>query len=304
MNMNSLGRAALTLALLPLMASADESTEHAVEFRAGSGYRYDSNVSIDEIDRTSFQADNAWLLDVGIGFGIDFTDRLSLELDYDYSLTSYQDLSGFDIGLHQASTGLAYSTNEFDAGVTARYFAAQLDDSGFLDVGQAATHVGRLFGERVYLRGGLTYSDKDFADQPLRDADNAELRADAYYLLDGMRRYVSASYSHGRENSVGPGFDYLSHTARFAYGHQLNIAALPVDLKAALRVEQRDYRNAMPTLGEPREDERFLAGLSAAVPLNRHLRFEAEAEYADNASNLASADYDETVVSVSLATRF
>lgn len=304
MSIISVGRATLFLALVPLTVFADGSADDALEFRAGAGYRHDSNVSIDEIDRTSFQADSAWLFDVGVGFDVDVTDRLSLELDYDYSMTSYQELSEFDLGLHQVSAGVVYRVNEYDTGVTARYFHARLDGSQFLDVGQAATHVGRLFGERVYLRGGLTFSDKDFADQPLRDADQAEVRADAYYLLDGMRRYVSASYSHARENAVGPEFDYLGHTARLSYGHQLVVASLPLDLKAALRIEQREYRNPTPALGAVRDDDRLLAGLSAGIPLNRYLRLEAEAEYADNNSNLASADYDETVVSVSLETTF
>jgi hypothetical protein len=305
--MDKLLKQAPLTALATLLAAAPalaETDRNPFEFRAGAGYRYDSNVSIEEIDQATSEADTAVLLDLGLGLNIDLTERLSLQADYDYSHTAYQEFSDFDLAIHQATAGLSYRADAFDAGLTGRYFATKLDGDGLLDLSQGSASLGRLFGDWLYLRGAYTASRKEFADFPLRDADNGEIRADAYYLIDGMDRYVSLGYGIDRENAVGEEFDYDGGTARLSYGHRLALGERPVDLKARMQFDNRDYDHVTAAIGTPRRDDRWRAGLSAAVPLWRRLNLEAEAQYADNASNLEAADYAETVVSLNLATEF
>lgn len=274
------------------------------EARAAAGFLYDSNVSLSELDQSSSQADQALLLDFGVGVNIPFGQHLKLSADYDFSRTQYQELSQFDLDLHQVVATLGYQDRFFDASISGNYFNAVLAGDGYLNLTQAGGSLGYLFRQTLYLRGAYTVSQKDFADYPQRDSDNTELRTDAYYLLDGMHRYVSLGYSAVNEDALGPEYDYQGAIARLAYGHKLVMGERPLKLKAQLRLEERDYDNITPSIGELRQDQRWGAGLSANLPLSTHLNLLGEVNYNDNQSNLASANYDETTFSLSLGANF
>lgn len=273
-------------------------------FEASAGYKYDSNVNLSEIDDNTEQADTALQYKLGADLRARLADNLTLYLDYGYSATRYQELSGYDLAIHQAQARISYRLGAFDTGLAARHFHALVDGDGFLDINQGAVSVARMLDDTWYLRAAFTHSDKTYADYPARDADNEALDADVYYLLDGMNRYVSMGMRVDSEDAVSDEFDYVSGNLRLAYGHQLPLGSRNLKLKGQLKLEKRDYQHLTASLGEKRDDERLRAGLTATLPLSRYLEMSAEAEYANNASNLPSADYSETVFSVNFATAF
>lgn len=282
--------------------AAERKPEFGVD--AGVGYQFDSNVNIAELDTSTGEADNALLLELGLDGNIPLTDKLSLKLGYGYSQTTYQDFSEFDLGLHRGHAEVGYRVGGFDTAVALRRFAVLLDNERFLDIRQVSPSVSRLIGNTLYLRGAYTNAEKTYTDNPARDAVNDAVEADAYILLNGMQRYLAFGFRVDTEDAVNGELDYDGTRAKATYGHRLEWLPLDVDLKAKLQMENRDYVNVTEAIGAPRRDKRFRAGLSAAVPLSQRFRLEGEAEYADNASNLDTAAYDETVFSVNLAAEF
>jgi hypothetical protein len=295
----TISRLLLALLLVASIAQADDR-KASVDFKASAGYQHDSNVSISELDTNTGEADNALLLELGIDGKVPVSDALTLKAGYGYSQTTYSNFSEFDTAIHQLHADLAYRVGGFDTGLALRHFAATLDGDRFLDIRQVSPSIARLFGNTLYLRGAFTDSKKLYADRPERDADNSAVDFDAYVLLDGMKRYIAFGYRLDDETATDSELDYAGRRLKLAYAQQLNA----LQLKAQVSLENRDYRNVMESLGEARRDERLRAGLSAALPLSEHFSLNGEAQYADYASNLASASFDEMIYNVSLAASF
>jgi hypothetical protein len=78
-----------------------------------------------------------------------------------------------------------------------------------------------------------------------------------------------------------------------------------MDLKAHLQFDNRHYAFVGDDAeAPPRRDERFRAGLSAVMPISEHFDLNGEIAYADNASTLDAARYDEIVYGINVAVGF
>jgi hypothetical protein len=80
-----------------------------------------------------------------------------------------------------------------------------------------------------------------------------------------------------------------------AYGHRIEIGPVDVGVKATLQYENRDYLNVTESVGEPRRDERLRAGINSTIQISEYFGITGDVDYADNRSNLASANFDEMV---------
>lgn len=286
---------------LPSIATAGEA-EFGVD--AELGYRYDSNVGVAELDTNTGEADSALTIDVGGSAAIPMTDRLSLTLGGGYSQTRHRAFSAFDLGMLRADAELAFRIGGFRTGLALRHFGARLDGSRFLDLRQVSPSVARLFGDSLYLRAAYTAAEKTYAEHPERDAVNDAIAADAYLLFDGMEHYLSFGLEADAEDAPDAAFDYEGRRAKATWGRRLAGFPVPVDLKARLQREVRDYSGVTESIGAPRRDERFGASLAVELPVSELFSVNAEAEYRDVRSNLDTAAYAETVLSVSLAAGF
>lgn len=292
---------ASVVAAKPAFAAADRPT---IRFNAGAGYQYDSNVNVADLDTNTGEADNALLLGLGLEAKFPLGNRLSFTAGYGYDSTTYQAFSDFDLAIHHLQAVANYKLAGFDTAVTLDHVSARLDGDSYLDATQVAPSLARLFGERLYLRGSIVGAEKSYTANEARKADNDALRADAYILFDGMQRYLALSHVRDSEDALASEFDYDGMRSKLTYGHRLEIGRAKVDLKTHLQFENRDYPEVTDSSGAPRRDERLRAGLCAAVPLSQRLELRGEAEYANNRSNLAAADFDETVYSLNIGASF
>ena len=299
---NTLPALMLALCAVPAVAAAESTPTFG--FDAGVGYQYDSNVNIAQLDSNTGEADSALTYELGLDGDIPVTDKLSLNIGYGYTRTAYQEFSEFDLGLHQGTAQLGYRIGHFDTAIALRQFVVMLDNERFMDIRQVSPSVSRLFGESFYLRAAYTSAEKTYEENVERDAVNDAIGADAYFLLDGMKQYVAIGIEAASENARDAELDYDGTRLKATYGHQLQWLSRDLEFKARVQVENRDYANVTESIGAPRRDERFRASLSAGLPLSETFSLEGEAAYGDNASNLDSAAYDETVFSVNLTAAF
>ncbi len=290
-------------ASLPALSGASENGLE-LGFDASAGYQFDSNVNVAEIDTSTGESDSAILLHAGVNGALPVTSKLAFNLVYDYSQTSYRQFSDFDIALHHAQATLNYGIAGLDTAVSLDRFAARLGRERFLDINQVSPSVAHLFGETVYLRAAFTRADKNYAEAVSRNAINDAVRADAYFLFDGMKHYLSLGYDTNREDALDAELDFKGTRSMLAYGHRIELGSLAVDLKARLQFETRDFANVTETIDERRRDKRLRAGFSALVPLSEYFVLSSEVEYANNRSNLATADFDETLYTISLMLDF
>lgn len=295
---------------LVLLAGLSFTTANAKDkgpefgFEAGAGYQYDSNVSLSEIDQNTGEADSALVLNAGANASLPIAGNLSLNIAYDYAQTSYRQFSEFDLAIHHGMAELALGIAGFDTSVTLDRFDARLDHGKFLDITQVSPAIGRLFGESFYLRGAYVQADKTYAETATRNAGNEAIRADAYLLFDGMKRYLSFAYRVDTEDAIDDELDFDGNRAMLAYGHRIELGRVDIDIKASLQLENRDYLNVTESIGELRRDERLRAGINTAVQFTEYFGIAGSADYADNRSNLASANFDEMVYTVGMQLEF
>jgi hypothetical protein len=227
-----------------------------------------------------------------------------MDLGYTYAATRYDNLDRFDLALHRWHAALRYRFAGFDGELSLDRFTARLADAAFVEINRVSPSLSRLFGDWLYLRGAFVHSEKSYDEHGDRDAVNDALRGDAYFLIDGMQRYFALTMEHARENALIESLGYEGISGKVAYGHRIDSATLPLELKGHVQVENREYASMAGSDQGPRRDERLRAGLCAVLPLIEHFELTGQAEYADSASTLEAASYAEMVYTVSVGARF
>lgn len=293
---------ALIAALAFAVAAQADEQKASFDFNFGAGYSQDSNVGIADIDNNSGSSDTARTLEAGISSKLPLTNALQLRLGYDYSDTAYSELSEFDLGLHHGVLEIGLDAAGFNTAITIDRYVAYLDGEEYLGITQVTPNVSKLFSNFLYLRVGYTDSTKEYDVLTNRDADNESLRVDAYWLIDGMDRYIAIGLQSGEENAVDDEFDYDSFMSMLTLGQTLS--AVPVELKAQLKLENRDYRHVTESIQALRRDDRLRASLTATIPLSNHVELQGTIERSDTESNLESANVDKMVYGLNISATF
>lgn len=296
----------LALLALPLTVLADDDVkrERPFSFEFSVGARHDSDVAVLELDTSSGQGDVAALVDVGLGFDRNLTEKLTFKLGYDFSQTLHQDFDPFDIRIHRGSTELAYDFGRIDAGVSYLYADAALDDEGFLVLKRVSPSVSRLFGTRLFVRLAYARTDKEFASAVGRDATAEAWSADTFVFLKGVTSYFVFGYLLQDEDALADAFDYDGAREKLQFAQHFSVGSKSLKLKTEVHHESRDYRDPQDPAEARREDDRygFLAELE--LPLSKRTFLKTRYQYDDNRSNLASVNFDEHVVSVEFGAKF
>lgn len=296
----------LVVIMSALTAADGYADEQRVKFSldAAAGVEQDSNVALVELDNSSGEADTATVLSGGLNMKLATSKQTSLSIGYDYSGTSYQRFSEYDLDLHHAMAEVAFNGRHFDAAITADRYEGVLDGEGYLTLTQTSPNVSKLFGSHVYMRGAYIDSSKKYDELSSRNADSSAVRLDTYFLLDGMNRYISVGLQKTAEDAVDLELDFDGLQAAIAYGHNLKLPLMRLQLKAQLRYEERDYLNVTESIAARRNDKRLRSSLTAAVPFTDHIKLEGSVEHSDNTSNLDSAVIDKMVYGLGLSVKF
>lgn len=285
-------------------ASQADDSRFDVDFNAGFGAKYDSNVAIVELDNSAGEADSATVLEAGLGFKAAIGDHVSLKVAYDYSGTRYREFSGFDLDLHHGHASLALRSGALDSALAFDRFEGVLSGEDYLVQTQVSPSIARLFGTRWYLRGAYTRADKEFATLSERDATSDALRVDAYLLIDGMDHYLSFAVQSASEDAVNADYDFDGAMGQLSWGYRFDLPSADIKLKAQLRYERRDYDALLPESTEQRVDDRMRAKLSLEIPFTEHVSVGASVEETRNESGLAGADLDRTVYAMEFGVAF
>lgn len=283
--------------------SADEQRAR-VDFEIGAGFSHDSNVGIADIDSNSGTSDTARKLEAGISTRIPVSDAIKLRFGYDYSDTAYTELSEFDLGLHHGVAELGFETAGFVTALTIDRYVAYLDGDEYLAITQVTPSVSKLYGNRLYLRGAYTDASKEYGVLSNRDADNESVRLDAYWLIGGMDRYIALGLQSGEEDALDDELDYDSFMSMLTLGQTVSALRLPIEFKAQVKLENRDYRSITESIQDVRRDDRLRASLTTTILLSDHFELEGTIERANTESNLDSADVSKMVYGLNISASF
>ncbi len=273
------------------------------------GFEVDDNVSTDELDNNSSLSDKALLIDLGGTYKPRFGDAYGLELGYDFSQSVHEDLSDFDLQTHSLSATVEREIAPWDLGFTYLYSRTFLGGDDFLGIHSLTPSVGRSVTDRWYvsLRYGLQIKDFIQNRNDARDAVNNGLTVDNFIFFDQSRSYISVGYRIEDENTDGDAFDYV--------GHFLHVRAklrLPIEqlrrfnptLRLGYQFSKKDFSSITPSIGADRDDERMTFSGALSLDLTETVNTELSFETIEAVSNLASADFDETVVTFKVGVKY
>jgi hypothetical protein len=268
------------------------------------GAEYDSNVSIEEVDRASNEGDYGLTLEAKVGAEQQLTERLELALHYDFSQTFYSEFSEVDRQTHILGSDLGWRLNEVDANLSAFYINSRLDGKDFLQLARISPALSGFVARQWFLRGGYIFQDKSLQGRSLRDADSHAGEFDLYFFAQGLRRYFNLGYRYRYENARAAPLDYASNAVKLRYIQRVELASRLAKLELFWRYENRDYRAITPEIGEKRRDDRHRLGIDFEIPLFADASLQLYYVYADYQSNLERVDYTQNVGGVKFVYRW
>ena len=260
------------------------------------GVEYDSNVSIEEIDRNTSQSDYALTLDAGVEVEKEFSDTLEGSLSYDFGQTLYDEFSVVDRQTHIFGADLTADLGKADTGLSFYYIDARLDGDPFLELYRVSPSVSGFLSRKWFARGAYVYLDKTIEDRPQRDAETHAGEADLYFFRRGLRSYFNLGYRYKDEDARADFLDYQSHGVKLRYVHRLELFGKTAKLELAWRYEERDYSGITPGIGESRDDEGDRGQPDFELPVTEKGAIQLYGGYPDYSSNYQPADYDQIVV--------
>lgn len=300
----TLSVACIVLSFAASSWAQDSGKNFDFDINFGIAGEYNSNVTVSEIDASVGEADIATLID----FGIDayWQPAASWNVDFGYQLSDrrYQDFSEFDLMLHLFYGDVSYDFDVYTVGGNYYYADANLGGDSFLTLHQYSIYAARMIGESVYLRAALNQSDKSFVAFPERDADTQGFAVDTFYFFNEGRSFLLFGGNYDDEQASADMFSYKGNTLRFRYSHRFTMFNQDARFQLGYRVHNRDYRANALGLQQPRKDRHNVIDSRLEIPIWQRLMAVTLLEHGDYNSNLESADYSETRISLGVMLKF
>ena len=196
------------LAVLAAGATAQEGEERSREWRGevGVGAEYDTNVSVDEVDVTSGEADSAWLVDFELGVTQPLGKQTDLNLNYDFSQATYERFSRVDRQTHILGADVGTDLGKANTGISAYYINSRLDGEPFLEYLRVSPSLSGFLARKWFARGAYVFSERTIEDRADRDATTHSGEADLYYFHRGLRSYFNIGYRYRDEDATAARF--------------------------------------------------------------------------------------------------
>lgn len=309
-NLNRLaaGAGVSALAIFAASAHAQETVSSSggldVLFEGKVGMEYNSNVAVLDLDTNTGEDDSAATINGLIELSGSPVEKFTLRGGYEFSQTLHEEFDAFDLTLHRGYAEAGYDFGFATIGVLGNLAQANLDGDEYLTFTQVSPYIARQFGASLFLRLSYAATEKSFDGRPERDATSDTVAADAYFFLDGAKRYISIGAKAIEEDAVSDELDFDGGSARIRVVQRFGALERELTFRAGLEYEQRDYDAATPVIGAPREDRRTSVDISLEAPVTDNLFIEGMYRYGGYESNLATADYDEQIAALRLGVRY
>lgn len=292
-----------------------------VSGHVAGGYQHDSNVTVDELNASADQSDEAWTFDAGLEGTLKPSRPLAVTLGYSLSGRRYQNLDQFDQNIHLWSADVSYDFEPVTVGASYHFSHATLGAEPFLEFQRKSVYVGTMVGESVYLRGSIQDKDKDFDDSNARDADIRGLSLDSFLFFNRSQSHVLFGLDGDQEDARADAYDNDLFRVRLALIHRFNFAGNSSRFRLSWRYEDRDYDQVSvtgldPLLGDRltgdltersmgrRSDKSYIVEATWRIGLTDIFSLEPSISHGRYTSSVDSADYDKTVAGLSLRAGF
>tara|TARA_R110002110_G_scaffold415561_1_gene650776 strand:+ start:76286 stop:77221 length:936 start_codon:yes stop_codon:yes gene_type:complete len=278
------------------LADADQVKPLEFDADIGIGIEYDSNVSVEEVDRSSNEGDYALNLDLGVQVSKALNDTFTVGASYDFSQSLYEEFSEVDRQTHIVGADMNAKLSAFDTGLSFYYIDSRLDGSKFLELYRLSPSISGFLAKKWFARGAYVYSEKVIVNRSDRDAYTHSGEADLYYFRRGLRSYFNVGYRYKNEDAESDRLDYTSNSIKLRYIQRIEMFSRLAKLELAWRYEDRDYSSPTPSIEQDRQDDRNRWRADFEIPLIGRSALQLFYGYADYESNYPQADYTQNLI--------
>jgi len=311
----------LAVGLMSPVLVAEAADKAELNGHLEGGYEHDSNLTVDELNASSGESDEAWVFDAGLEGILKPAERLNVTLGYSVSGRRYQIFDRFDQDIHLASADVSYDFDPVTVGASYHFSHATLGSDPFLDYRRASVYLGRLVGDDVYLLASLQDKAKDFEDSSARDSDIKGASLDSFFFFNEARSHLLLGLDGDREDAEADAYDNRLVRVRVSLVHKFTLAGQDNRFRLGWRFEDREYEAVTITSSDPlltdpltgdltersssqRVDQARILEAGWRIGLTEVVSVEPSISYGNYTSNVDSADYEKTVAGVTLRAGF
>lgn len=284
--------------------SAAQNSDGEFTVAVEAGLESDSQLTVEEIDQYEATSDIARHLQFEAEGDWQAGSNFNIKAGYNYMSKSYQDNPDFDLDIGRLYGDVSYDFTEVTLGTNHHSIDAKLAGDSFLDMSRTGFYAGRLFANSFYVRAELLDIKKTFNTLSDRDANADVIALDAYYFFNQGLSFIAFGLESEEETAQVNYYSYDADNYRATYSNEFNWLSKRNQLKLNWRYYQRDYQDIYPDIEESREDTRNSFSLTWDLFFNDSLSLITHLEQTYSESNLPSADYDATQISLILRAEF
>ena len=293
--------------LAGLQPPQDDPKRFSASFSAG--IELDDNVTTDEVDLVSAEADWAYVIDFNADYTVLRGTETTIDVGYSFFQSLYDEQTAFNLQSHNLSATVDHSIGDWDLGGTVYYARTFLNDNDFLGIASVIPTLGTLVNDSLYVSFNYTFDAKNFTQDDNRDAIKNGAGVGVVYFFWNGAAMASASYDLGTENARSEEFDLIEHKLNLGFRTDIPVPdgvlkdANP-RFKLGYKYTWKDYTGVTAAIGKERKDERdtITAGLSA--DLGDYAFATADYERIVARSNLQTADFNEDIFTFRVGVRY
>jgi hypothetical protein len=272
------------------VSAQEEDRPYSIE--ASAGFRYDNNITVDEIDTTTRIGDTSYLFRAAFGADIFQSKKSSLTARYSFSQSLHRDLSDFDLQIQGLTLQAKTKAGKVNLAAEYRYNFITLGGKDFLEIQAIRPNLGFLAAKKLYMTTSYEYRKHTFKDVTAiaRNAQRHTGAAKAFFLL-GKGKNITLGYKLARHRTSTDDLSYWGNTVDLGYKVPVKIFGGKLVYRLRYQYRQRDYFGIDTSIGVVRADKRHMVRTSLDIPYAEKFNARFEYKYVNSISNLPSIDY-------------
>ncbi len=271
---------------------------------AKTGFEFDDNVTVSDIDTTTGIEDVAATFEFSGSYKIIEQSGFELEAEYNLYQSLYKELSEFDLQSHSFLLSAAKEFKNVDNGLNYSYNLTFLGGKRFFETQSITPYVGFMPLSNWYVTLNYSYKHKNFFAVNERDANQNGMGLSNYIFFNDAQSHALLSYRFEDENTQGSSFDYQGHYFTTALKSKFSNYSLSPKTHINYEYYFKDYESVTPSISQIRSDERHTISLGLSLTLNKYVNANMEYQYIESNSNLEFSDFNENIVTFDLAVTY
>ncbi|KXI28195.1 surface lipoprotein assembly modifier [Paraglaciecola hydrolytica] len=271
--------------------------------QASAGWLHNSSLVVAELDKVAAKADNALFANLKFHGKWQVSDKLTSNVNYQYSRKDYQELNDYDLDIHQFGIDAQYDFSAVSVGLRHDLAKASLAGEGFLDLNISSVYLAKFINPELYVRGALNFKDKKFAQITQRDADNEGVNVSVFQFFQGGRTMLSGGLSVESEDAIDSQYDYDNWGINTKASHKFDMFGVANQVQLSWRYQASDYQQPNNN-NELRADSLINYEAQWQIAVHAKVNLVSKVEHGISHSTLDSLNYTQTVGSLQVEVNF